>query len=120
MRINLLNERKASVWSRLVWKARRDRKARGPMWQMYEAMRAEQRAEGIARGVVMCDVPWCPCGATHAWVRTLAEIRASRVKVRKSVQEMAPESIRCETHVPDWRVDVYRPLTGVARVSVAA
>jgi hypothetical protein len=89
------------------------------MWEMYEAMRAEQRAEGIARGVAMCDVPWCPCAASHAWTRTAAEIKASRVKRNKVVQQMEPESIRCELHVPDWRVAQYRPL-GVARVSVAA
>jgi hypothetical protein len=82
-------------------------------------MREEQRADGIKRGVVMCDVPWCACSATHEWVRTLAEIKASRVKRAKVVQEMAPMSIRCETHVPDWRLAQYRPLV-VAQVEAVA
>jgi molybdopterin-guanine dinucleotide biosynthesis protein A len=119
MHLNLLDARAATVWDRLRHKVRKDRRSFGPLHGAVAAMREEQRADGIKRGVVMCDVPWCACSATHEWVRTLAEIKASRVKRAKVVQEMAPTSIRCETHVPDWRLAQYKALV-VARVEAVA
>lgn len=119
MHLNLLEPRSVSSWDRLRFKARKDRRTFGPLHAAVAAMREEQRADGIRRGVVMCDVPWCPCKATHEWVRTLAEIKASRVKRAKVVQEMSPVSIRCETHVPDWRLAQYKALV-VARVEAVA
>jgi hypothetical protein len=101
---------------RMAQTRRKVERIRGTLDMLALACRAMVEEQGL----VPCDVPWCGCKATHAWVRTLAEIKASRIKRAKVVQQMEPESIRCETHVPDWRIEQYRPLTGVARVSVAA
>lgn len=84
-----------------------------------DALREACRAAVTESGLVPCDVPWCACPATHKWVRTAKEIKASRVKVKGCVQEMTPESIRCETHLPDWRVGQYARLVQSAAVKVA-
>src|SRR5512144_330429 len=97
-RVNLLLVKPASCWSRVTYKARKDRKRRGDTWEAYEAMRAEQRADGIARGVIMCDVPWCASCASHAWERTAKEIKSMSVKVKRVTIAPLPVAFRCDTH----------------------
>jgi hypothetical protein len=91
------------------------------MFAAYARMRSEQTREGEAQGFAKCDLPWCAHTATHRWIRTAAEIKASRVKFKGSVAEMTPQSFRCATHVPFWRVEQYRDAraVGVSETAVA-
>ena len=122
-RFNLLLVKPASCWSRIAYKARKDTRKRGQMWEAYEAMRAEQRADGTARGVVMCDVPWCPSCASHSWERTAKEIKRMSVKVKRVTIPPLAVALRCDKHVPwfaeEW-ASRYMPLAGETRISAAA
>ena len=122
-RVNLLLVTTASSWSRITFKARRDTRKRGAMWEAYEAMRAEQRADGVSRGVIMCDVPWCSDCATHSWERTAKEVKAMSVKVKRVSIAPLPVALRCDKHVPwfatEW-ASRYVALAGETPVSVAA
>jgi len=118
MHLNLLEGRKVGCWSRIM------ARARGPlppaMFAAYAAMRSEQTRDGERRGHCKCDIPWCSRVATGRWVRTAAEVKASRVKYKGSVGQMEPQSVRCETHIPDWRLVQYVALTGLAHMEACA
>jgi hypothetical protein len=73
------------------------------------AMKDEQRAEGLALGLVMCEYDDCPCEATHSWVRSAADLKAIRRKYKGVWLVGQPSSTRCESHVPGWLVPKYRP-----------
>jgi hypothetical protein len=73
-------------------------------------MHAEQRAEGIAAGVLMCDDDDCPHAATHSWTRSAADLKGMRRKYKGTWLIGQPSSIRCERHVPGWLTIHYRPL----------
>jgi hypothetical protein len=122
-RVNLLLVKPATSWSRIAHKARKDARKHGSTWEAYEAMRAEQRADGLARGIAMCDVPWCPDCASHSWERTSKEVKAMSVKVKRAVISPLPVAFRCEKHVPwfasEW-ASRYQPLAGETRLSAAA
>jgi hypothetical protein len=72
-------------------------------------MRAEQRAEGKALGLVMCEHDDCPNEATHSWTRTAADLKSMRRKYKGAWLIGQPGSIRCESHVPGWLVSKYQP-----------
>ena len=109
-RLNLLRE--PGCWSRLMWQARRAHSLtkdatstalRGAVL----AMQAEQRAEGLALGLTMCEYDDCPCEATHSWTRSAADLKDMRRKYKGTWLVGQAQSIRCETHVPGWLVSKY-------------
>lgn len=115
--MNLIEGRKVGCWARLRARAR---KPPAEMFAAYAAMRAEQKREGAALGFFGCDIPWCHKVAVGRWVRTAAEIKASRVKFKGSVAQMEPVSVRCSAHIPSWRVGQYARLVQGVRVSAQA
>ena len=115
MRLNLNLERPFGVWTRLNIRARlaHSLTADGPATALrnaVELMRAEQRAEGIKAGILMCEYSDCPCAATHTWMRSAADLKSMRRKHKGTWLTGQPDSIRCETHVPGWLVSKYQPL----------
>ena len=111
-RLNLVTGREPGVWSRLhsrIHEMRYDSK-HGELRALYRAMAEEQRQDGIRRGATVCDLPWCGCAASHVWTRTAADLKAMRRKHKGAWLEGAPQSVRCETHIPAWRVSDYRPI----------
>jgi cobalamin biosynthesis Mg chelatase CobN len=68
------------------------------------------RAMVEEQGLPVCGCGWCGHVATHSWVRTAAELKKIQRKVKGTIIAGEPESIRCETHIPDWHIDRFRPL----------
>ena len=112
-RLNLL--RGPGCWSRLVWQARRAHsltkdETSTALRNAVLMMHAEQRAEGLALGLTMCEYTDCPCEATHAWTRSAADLKGMRRKYKGTWLVGQPSSTRCETHVPGWLVSKYHPV----------
>lgn len=122
IKVNMLLVKPADKWTRIIFKARRDMRKRGDLHEAVRQMREEQRADGIARGVLMCDVPWCAEAATHSWTRTAKETKAMTVKVRGQKVTPLETACRCEKHLPhfapEW-LSRYQPINPAA-VSIAA
>jgi hypothetical protein len=57
--------------------------------------------------VPACDVPWCRRAARVVCYRSESDRKALRGKSKMDVQ---PERKVCETHMPEWRRDVYLPI----------
>jgi hypothetical protein len=72
------------------------------------------RAMVEEQGLPVCGCGWCGHVATHSWVRTAQELKKIQRKVKGTIIAGEPESIRCETHIPDWHVDRYRPIAARA------
>jgi hypothetical protein len=68
------------------------------------------RAMVVEQGLPTCGCAWCGRVATHSWVRTTAELKKIQRKVKGTIIAGELESIRCETHIPDWHIDRFRPL----------
>jgi len=70
--------------------------------------------------LIPCGVPWCGHKATHEWVRSAKDLKSMARKYKGQTLTGEPVSIRCETHIPDWRLVQYVALTGVAHVEAVA
>ena len=73
----------------------------------------------LEQGMAPCGLGFCGRAATHVWHRTAKELKAIQRKHKGQALTGEPVSIRCELHVPDWRVSEYRPLTAAPVAAVA-
>ena len=123
MHLNLLTPAQSNIsWAHIRSRARlansytKDAKAEALRAACLD-MAAEQRADGIARGMVVCDLPWCGCAATHRWVRTAKELKAMERKHKGQTLKGEAVETLCEAHVPSWRVGQFARLVQNVRLA---
>jgi len=85
-----------------------------------DALALACRAMVEEQGLIPCGVPWCGHKASHEWVRSAKDLKSMARKYKGQTLTGEPVSIRCETHIPDWRLAQYVALTGVAHVEAVA
>jgi hypothetical protein len=78
------------------------------------AMRLEQRKEGLALGLAMCEYDDCPHAAANVWVRTPADLKGMRRKYKGQWLVGQPEVIHCAVHTSQRYAVKYQPLETLA------
>jgi hypothetical protein len=119
MRFNLNRHPEPGVWSRLLLQAKRAHSlTKDPtstaLRGAVDAMRLEQRKEGLALGLTMCEYDDCPHAAANVWVRTPADLKSMRRKYKGQWLVGQPEVIHCAVHTSQRYAVKYQPLETIA------
>jgi hypothetical protein len=105
-RMSALNTRQGLLTERISMLNGKVQTVRATLADLALACRAMVEEQGLP----VCGCGWCGHVATHSWERTDKEFKGMRRKVKGTAIDGERVSVRCETHIPDWHIDRFRPL----------